>query len=180
MIRSTHGIIDSPFTKGNYINGLPNFVEETYSLIFDAYGADRLKDYEANTLYFRDSNFNRVGATFSRTTTATRVNKQVLIESVAANVPRIDYSDGSAKLLLEPSRTNLIKYADLQAGFSQLALLINCLEDRQFALAQFPGFHQRVFDPAQRLFVQRQQRGQVALRESVCPRFQSVHRPVQA
>ena len=52
-----------------------------YSLAFDARVAEHLSDYEAGTLYFRDSNFNRVGATFSRSTTATRVNKQGLIDS---------------------------------------------------------------------------------------------------
>lgn len=117
MITSTPGTL-AYFGKGNYFRDLPNFVNNTYSLAFDAEGAERLNDYEANTLYFRDANFNRVAATFSRSTTATRVNKQGLIESVAANVPRIDYSDGSAKLLMEPSRTNVIisNNAVLNAG----------------------------------------------------------------
>jgi len=94
----------------DYFRGLPTWVQNKASLSFSAEGAEQQNDYEAGTLYFRDSNFNRVGATFSRTTTATRVNKQGLIESVAANVPRIDYTDGSAKLLLEPSRTNNLKF----------------------------------------------------------------------
>jgi len=47
---------------------------------------------------------------FSRTTTATRVNRNGLIETVPANVPRIDYTDGSAKLLIEPSRTNSLAF----------------------------------------------------------------------
>ena len=51
--------------------------------------------------------------THSRGSTATRVNKDGLIESVATNVPRLDYplTNGVAgdcpHLLLEPSRTNL-------------------------------------------------------------------------
>ena len=50
--------------------------------------------------------------THSRGSTATRVNKDGFIESVATNVPRLDYPliDGVAQdcpnLLLEPSRTN--------------------------------------------------------------------------
>jgi len=46
--------------------------------------------------------------TFSRASTATRVNESGLIEAVASNVPRIDYTGGGCgKLLLEPQRTNL-------------------------------------------------------------------------
>lgn len=51
-------------------------------------------------------------------TTATRVNKDGLIESVAANVPRLDYpiTNGVVgdcpHLLLEPSRTNIIPYSE--------------------------------------------------------------------
>ena len=44
---------------------------------------------------------------FTRSTTATRVNSAGLIESVAINVPRLDYTNSTCpKLLLEPQRTN--------------------------------------------------------------------------
>jgi len=47
-----------------------------------------------------------------RATTATRVNSLGLIESVAVNIPRIDYTNGSCpSLLVEPQRTNLITYS---------------------------------------------------------------------
>lgn len=101
----------------NYFSTLPSWVLQEYSLAFDAEGAEELGDYEAGTLYFRDSNFHRVGASFSRTTTATRVNQNGLIETVAANVPRIDYTDGSAKLLMEPSRTNTFTYSEDFANY---------------------------------------------------------------
>ena len=46
--------------------------------------------------------------TTSRSSSATRVNKSGLIETVLSNVPRLDYSDGSCpSLLLEPQSTNL-------------------------------------------------------------------------
>jgi hypothetical protein len=46
--------------------------------------------------------------TFTRASTATRVNEDGLIESVATGVPRIDFTGGGCgKLLLEPQRTNL-------------------------------------------------------------------------
>lgn len=48
-----------------------------------------------------------------RATTATRVNSAGIIESVATNVPRIDYTNGSCpSLLVEPQRTNLITYSE--------------------------------------------------------------------
>ncbi len=46
---------------------------------------------------------------FTRSTSATRVNKEGLIEVVTNDQPRIDYTDSSnGVLLLEPARTNLI------------------------------------------------------------------------
>lgn len=44
--------------------------------------------------------------------TATRVNENGLIETVLANVPRIDFSGGGCgELLVEPERTNLVEYS---------------------------------------------------------------------
>lgn len=56
--------------------------------------------------------------TFARTSTATRVNKDGLIEEVATGKPRLDYPliDGVVQdtpaLLLEPSRTNNLPYSE--------------------------------------------------------------------
>ena len=51
--------------------------------------------------------------TFTRASTATRVNAAGLIESVATGVPRIDFTGGGCgKLLLEPQRTNLVRYSE--------------------------------------------------------------------
>ena len=48
-----------------------------------------------------------------RATTATRVNSNGLIESVANNVPRLDYSNGSCpSILVEPQRTNIFTYSE--------------------------------------------------------------------
>jgi hypothetical protein len=48
-----------------------------------------------------------------RATTATRVNSAGLIESVANNVPRLDYTNGSCpSILVEPQRTNLLTYSE--------------------------------------------------------------------
>ena len=50
--------------------------------------------------------------TFSRGSSATRVNAQGLIEDIASNLPRIDYTDGCGSWLLEPQRTNLLPYSE--------------------------------------------------------------------
>ena len=51
--------------------------------------------------------------TFARTSTATRVNSNGLIEEVGINKPRLDYSDGACpSLLLEPTSTNKIQYSE--------------------------------------------------------------------
>jgi len=56
---------------------------------------------------------------FTRGSSATRVNEQGLIEDVTdTNLPRIDYTDGTGSLLLEPQSTNLITYSE---DFSQPA-----------------------------------------------------------
>ena len=50
--------------------------------------------------------------TFSRNSSATRVNAQGLVENVASNLPRIDYTDGCGSWLLEPQSTNLITQSE--------------------------------------------------------------------
>ena len=51
--------------------------------------------------------------TVVRATTATRVNSAGLIESVAINVPRLDYTGGGCpSILVEPQRTNLVLYSE--------------------------------------------------------------------
>ena len=51
--------------------------------------------------------------TVTRATTATRVNSAGLIESVAVNVPRLDYLNSNCpSLLVEPQRTNNFLYSE--------------------------------------------------------------------
>ena len=47
-----------------------------------------------------------------RGSAATRVNAEGLIESVATNIPRIDYTTGEGVVLLEPQSTNLVTHSD--------------------------------------------------------------------
>ena len=49
----------------------------------------------------------------TRATTATRVNSAGLIESVAVNVPRLDYTNSTCpSILVEPQRSNLFTYSE--------------------------------------------------------------------
>ena len=64
-----------------------------------------------------NNNYKPLPFDFSRASSATRVNKDGLIETVGGGQARIDFKDDSkGSLLLEPSRSNLITYSD---DFSQ-------------------------------------------------------------
>lgn len=66
------------------------------------------------------SGYKPVEFDFTRVTKATRVNKEGLIEEVAENIPRIDYSnDKNGELLVEPPRTNLITWSEQITSWSQ-------------------------------------------------------------
>jgi len=70
---------------------------------------------EGSTLAYNDENgnFKPLPFNFERSTSATRVNKEGLIEVVSNNEPRIDFlNDSKGALLLEPSRSNLITYSE--------------------------------------------------------------------
>ena len=55
-----------------------------------------------------NNNYKPLPFDFTRASSATRVNKDGLIETVGGGEPRIDFKDDSkGALLLEPSRTNL-------------------------------------------------------------------------
>jgi len=65
--------------------------------------------YKASKLYSVVPNTTLGDMNVVRATTATRVNSLGLIESLAINVPRIDYTNGSCpSLLVESQRTNLL------------------------------------------------------------------------
>ena len=60
-----------------------------------------------------NGNFKPLPFDFTRASTATRVNKDGLIENVPSGKPRIDFTDNtSGHLLLEPSRTNVALYSE--------------------------------------------------------------------
>jgi hypothetical protein len=65
--------------------------------------------YKQTRLYSVVPNNTTGDMVVTRATTATRVNSSGLIENVAVNAPRIDYSNGSCpSILVEPQRTNVL------------------------------------------------------------------------
>jgi hypothetical protein len=69
--------------------------------------------YKASKLYAAIPTNGNGDMTFTRATTATRVDENDLVSSVASNVPRIDYTGGGCpSILLEPQRTNLVTYSE--------------------------------------------------------------------
>ena len=80
---------------------------DTASLILTPNG------YKANKLYSVKPTDASGDMVVTRNTTATRVNSAGLIESVAINVPRLDYTGGGCpSILVEPARTNNILYSE--------------------------------------------------------------------
>ena len=68
-----------------------------------------------STLCYDDQNgnFKPIPMDFTRASTATRVNKQGLIEVVKSNVPRIDFlGNTKGSLKIEPTRTNIFEYSE--------------------------------------------------------------------
>ena len=91
------------------------------------FGAGKWAAKEGSVLAYNDenNNFKPLPFTFTRASTATRVNESGLIESVASGVPRIDFLDNAdGHLLLEPSRTNIVPYSEAfdNAAWSKIAL----------------------------------------------------------
>ena len=86
-----------------------------------------VKDGYALAYNDENNNFKPLPFDFTRASTATRVNKDGLIETVPSGKPRIDFTDNtSGHLLLEPSRTNIItnseQFVDAPTGNTNMDL----------------------------------------------------------
>ena len=83
------------------------------------FGNENWATQKDSILAYNDENANFKPLPFvtSRASTATRVNKLGLIETVASGIPRVDYlGNTKGALLLEPQSTNLLQYSE---DFSQ-------------------------------------------------------------
>lgn len=75
--------------------------------------------YKSGNIYSQKPTDGTGDLTFTRASTATRVNSSGLIEAVASGVPRIDYTGGGCgKLLLEPQRTNLFLHSEVVSSWT--------------------------------------------------------------
>lgn len=73
--------------------------------------------YKASKIYSPLPNNGDGDFAFTRNTTATRINKDGLVERVSVNIPRLDYTNGNCpELLLERASTNLCVYS--QSNFN--------------------------------------------------------------
>ena len=84
------------------------------------FGSGQWATKVGSTLAYNDEggNFKPLPFNFTRSTGATRVNKDGLIEMVTNNKPRIDFlNDSNGALLLEPNRTNLVTYSESFSGW---------------------------------------------------------------
>ena len=80
---------------------------------FGTNGNWAVKDGQALAYNDENNNFKPLPFDFTRASSATRVNKQGLIETVGSGKPRIDFTDNTdGHLLLEPSRTNIITHSE--------------------------------------------------------------------
>jgi hypothetical protein len=105
----------------NNVYGVSNYEGTRFSKILTSSGIDfRIYSSSDNGVIYIDNvsvkEIQEADFDFTRGSIATRVNEQGLIESIASNLPRIDYTSGFGSLLLEPQRTNLITYSE---DFSQ-------------------------------------------------------------
>lgn len=84
---------------------------------------------EGSVLAYNDenNNFKPLPFDFTRSSSATRVNKDGLIEVVGSDEPRVDYlNNADGHLLLEPSRSNIIPSSeDLDTGWSKARISVS-------------------------------------------------------
>lgn len=96
--------------------------------------------YKSNKVYSVLPSNGDADFPFSRTTQATRVNKDGFIETVEANIPRLDYSDnGCPSYLIEPASTNLLPNSEIYNTWNKAALsnsAVNEVNPKGLAVSQ--------------------------------------------
>ena len=95
------GTFEAETKLENQLNTLGSTLLDSASLVITPNGVKTSK------LYSIKPSDGTGDLTVSRNTTATRIDESGNIVDVPANVARIDYSNGSPAILVEPQRTNL-------------------------------------------------------------------------
>ncbi len=126
---------DAVITAGSFqmYRPLNQTISESGSYTFTgvAFGANYLRlrnkstDFAGEITNIRIEVIEEADFDFSRGSSATRVNEQGLVENSQGNdFARIDFTDGTGSLLIEPQRTNLISYSE---DFSSLDIRNNAV-----------------------------------------------------
>ena len=103
-VTTTSGTLEGTDNTYNYLSNL-----DSKNLFVDATWVNIPGAYKSGLAYTQFPNYQSSGnsdITYSRSTSATRLNSSNVIETMALHSPRVDYSQGVPCLLFEPSRTN--------------------------------------------------------------------------
>ena len=106
-VLSDGGTFEAKTNLENQLNTLGSDLFNSASLVITPNGVKTSK------LYSVKPNDGTGDLSVTRATTATRVNENGVIVDVPANVARIDYTNGSPAILVEPQRTNLVFPSDI-------------------------------------------------------------------
>ena len=101
-VLSDGGNFEAETNLENQLNTLGSDLFDSASLVITPNGVKTSK------LYSIKPNDGTGDLSVTRATTATRINASGIREVVSANKVRIDYSNGSPAILVEPQRTNLV------------------------------------------------------------------------
>ena len=106
-VLSDAGNFEAETNLENQLNTLGSTLFDSASLVITPNGVKTSK------LYSIKPNGGTGDLTVTRNTSATRVDANGNIVNVPANMARIDYSNGSPAILVEPQRTNLVFPSDI-------------------------------------------------------------------
>lgn len=106
-VLSDGGTFEAETNLENQLNTLGSDLFNSASLVITPNGVKTSKFYSIKP------NDGAGDLTVTRNTSATRVDENGNIVDVLANVARIDYSNGSPAILVEPQRTNLVYPSDI-------------------------------------------------------------------
>ena len=106
-VLSDGGTFEAETKLENQLNTLGSTLFDSASLVITPNGVKTSK------LYSIKPSDGTGDLTVARNTSATRIDENGNIVNVPANVARIDYSNGSPAILVEPQRTNLVYPSDI-------------------------------------------------------------------
>ena len=106
-VLSDSGTFEAETNLENQLNTLGSTLFDSASLVITPNGVKTSK------LYSIKPSDGTGDLTVVRNTSATRIDENGNIVNVPANVARIDYSNGSPAILVEPQRTNLVYPSDI-------------------------------------------------------------------